>query len=101
MVHHFRESYGFLVNKGSPTILFEDNEACITQTREGYIKGDMTKHIDPRFFFTRELQQRGEIDVCQIRSCENPAYLFTKALPTSSFEKLIHKIEMRQLRGIR
>ena len=100
MVHHFRESYGFLVNKGSPTILFEDNEACITQTREGYIKGDRTKHIDPKFFFTLELQQKGEIDVCQIRSCENPVDLFTKALLTTSSEKLVHKIGMRKFRDL-
>ncbi|XP_074352498.1 secreted RxLR effector protein 161-like [Apium graveolens] len=52
------------VNKRIPTTLYEDNEACIIQTREGYIKGDRTKHIDPKFFFAHELQQRGEIDVC-------------------------------------
>ena len=61
-----------------------------------YINGDGTKHIDPKFFFTHELQQWGEIDVCQVRSCENPADLFIKTLPTSSFEKLVHKIRMRK-----
>ena len=85
LVHRIRESYGLFVNKGTPTALFEDNEACTTQTREGYIKGDRTKHIDPKFFFTHEFRQRGVVNVCQIRSCENPADLFTKALPTSIF----------------
>ena len=97
MIHHIREICGLLINKENPTILFEDNEACITHTQEGYIKGDRTKHIHPKFFFTHEIQQRGEIDVCQIHSCENPANLFTKALPTPSFEKLVNKIGMRKL----
>ena len=61
LVHHIRETCGLSINKESPTILFEDNEACITQTREGYIKGDMTNHIDPKFFFTHELQQREKL----------------------------------------
>ncbi|XP_063946175.1 secreted RxLR effector protein 161-like [Daucus carota subsp. sativus] len=56
LVHHIRESCGLSVNKETPTILFEDNEACITQTKEGYIKGDRTKHIDQKNFFTYELQ---------------------------------------------
>ena len=100
LIHHIRDSYGLSINKERPTVLFEDNEACITQTREGYIKADRTKHIDPKFFFTHELQQRGEIDVCQIRSCENPADLFTKVLPTSPFKKSVHKIGMRKLRDL-
>ena len=33
MTHHIKESCGFSVNK-SPTILYEDNAACISQLRE-------------------------------------------------------------------
>jgi hypothetical protein len=40
-----------------PTIIFEDNTACIKQVHEGYIKGDRTKHIAPKFFFTHDLQK--------------------------------------------
>ena len=47
--HHIEESCGFSVNR-SPRILYEDNSACISQLREGYIKSDRTKHIPPRFF---------------------------------------------------
>ncbi|XP_074355712.1 secreted RxLR effector protein 161-like [Apium graveolens] len=55
LVHRIRESCDISVNKGSPNVLFEGNEACITQTKEGYIKEDRTKYIDPKFFFTHEL----------------------------------------------
>ena len=59
--------------KDSPTVLFEDNAVCIAQIRGGYINGDRTKHISPKFFYTHELQKNGDIDVQQIRSCDNLA----------------------------
>ena len=32
------------------TIIYEDNTICIAQLKEGYIKGDRTKHISPNYF---------------------------------------------------
>ena len=84
----------------NPTTLFEDNAACSAQIKGGYIKGDRTKHIYPKFFYTHELQKSGEINVHQIRSSDNLADLFMKSLPTSIFKKLIHNIGMRQLKDI-
>jgi hypothetical protein len=55
LIQHIREKCGLFTIKDSPTILYEDNVACITQIREGYIKGDKTKHISPKFFYTHEL----------------------------------------------
>ena len=100
MIPHIRESCGLSSIKGDPTILFENNVACITQITGGHIKRDGTKHISPKFFYTHELQQSGEIDVQQIHSSDNLADLFTKLLPTSTFKKLIHRIGMRQLKDI-
>ena len=81
--------------------MYEDNAACIAQLKGGYIKGDRTKHISPKFFFTHDVQQNGEIEVQQIRSSDNLADLFTKALLISTFEKLRYKIGMRRLRDIK
>ncbi|GKB85450.1 hypothetical protein Tco_0957722 [Tanacetum coccineum] len=40
----------------SPTIIHEDNAACVAQMKEGYIKSDRTKHIPPRYFaYTQDL----------------------------------------------
>ena len=100
MIQHFQESCGLPSIKDSPTTLFEDNVACITQIKGGYIKGDKTKHISPKFFYTHELQKSGEIYVQQIRSSDNLADLFTKSLPTSTFKNLIHKIGMYHLKDI-
>ena len=100
MIHHIQESCGLSSVKDKPTILFEDNAACIAQIKGGYIKGDRTKHISPKIFYTHELQKNGEIDVQQIRSSDNLTYLFTKALPTSTFKKLIYNVGLRKVKDV-
>ena len=101
VIHHIRETCGLPSTKTIPTVIHEDNTACIAQLKEGFIKGDRTKHIMPKFFFTHELQQKGDITVQQIRSSENLADLFTKSLPGATFERLRHKIGMRRLRDLK
>jgi hypothetical protein len=86
--------------KESPTILFEDNDVCNIQFRKGHIKGDKTKHISPKFFYTHELQQKGKIDIKQIRSGDNLTDLFTKSLPASTFKKFIYNIGMHHLKDL-
>ena len=62
MTQYIKESCGLPVNK-SPTILYEDNAACIAQLKEGYIKSDRTKHIPLRFFsYNQELIKDNHID---------------------------------------
>ena len=97
MIQHIQKSFSI---KDNSTTLFEDNVTCIAQINGGYIKGDRTKHLSPKFFYTHELQKSGEIDVQQICSSDNLIDLFTKSLPTSIFKKLTHKIGMRQLKDI-
>uniref|UniRef100_A0A2N9J4G7 Reverse transcriptase Ty1/copia-type domain-containing protein n=1 Tax=Fagus sylvatica TaxID=28930 RepID=A0A2N9J4G7_FAGSY len=100
VIQHIQEKCGLSSIKDNPTILYEDNAACITQIRGGYIKGDRTKHISPKFFYTHELQKSGDIDVKQIRSSENLADIFTKSLPTTTFKKIVHSIGMRRLKDL-
>ena len=68
--------------------------------KEDSSTGDRTKHIPPKFFYTRELQKKCEIDVQQIQSCNNLADLFTKALPSTTLKKLRYNIRMRRLRNL-
>uniref|UniRef100_A0A2N9IV50 Reverse transcriptase Ty1/copia-type domain-containing protein n=1 Tax=Fagus sylvatica TaxID=28930 RepID=A0A2N9IV50_FAGSY len=100
VIQHIREKCGLSSIKDNPTILYEDNAACITQIRGGYIKGDRIKHISPKFFYTHELQKSGDIDVKQIRSSENLVDIFTKSLPTTTFKKIVHSIGMRRLKDL-
>ncbi|KAI3705103.1 hypothetical protein L1987_75335 [Smallanthus sonchifolius] len=50
VIQHINGSCGISSENKEPTIIHEDNAACITQLKEGYIKGDRTKHILPKFF---------------------------------------------------
>ena len=45
-------------------------------------------------------KKKGEIDVQQIRSCNNLADLFTKALHSTTLKKLRYDIGMRRLRDL-
>ena len=76
------------------TILFKDNIACIAQIKLWYIKGDRAKHISQKLFYTHNLEENDDINVQQISSNDNLSHLFTKTLPTSTFEKLVHNIGM-------
>ena len=55
IIQHIRETCGFSSIKNDSTIIYEDNVACIAQIKGGYIKGDRSKHISPKFFYTHEL----------------------------------------------
>ncbi|XP_056841707.1 uncharacterized protein LOC130494894 [Raphanus sativus] len=100
MTQHISTTCGITKGKDPPTILYEDNTACIAQLKDGYIKGDRTKHILPKFFFTHELQKAGEVQVLQVSSSESSADLFTNSLATSVFKKLVHPIGMRRLKDL-
>ena len=78
LINHFQSKSGYsLIEK--PTVIFEDNAACVRQFKEGFIKGDRTKHIDPKFFFTAELEGK-EINIQSIASSNNVADILTKSL---------------------
>ena len=94
VINHIQQSCGIGLIE-SPTIIYEDNSAYVTQMQTGYIKSNITKHIAPKLLYPHELQESGEINILQIKSCDNLANLFTKSLPTSMFQKFVHDIGMR------
>ncbi|KAF8106027.1 hypothetical protein N665_0148s0015 [Sinapis alba] len=73
MTQHIRVDCGMSEGKDASTIMYEDNATCIAQLKDAYIKGDRTKHILLKFFFTHELQKAGEVQVLQVRSSDNSA----------------------------
>ena len=101
IINHIHKTCGLSYQREVPTILYQDNTACIAQLKAGYIKGDRTKHISPKFFFTHDIQERGVIDIQQVRSSDNLVDIFTKALPTKKFEELVSKIGLRRLNGLK
>ena len=63
MTQHIQQMCGFPMKKDIPITLYEENVACIAQMKGGYIKGDRTKHISSKFFFTHDLEKKGEINI--------------------------------------
>ena len=94
MIQHIQETCGLPFIRGNATVLHEDNTTCITQIKREFIKGDRTKHISPKFFYTHELRKKGEIDVQHIWSCNNLADLFIKVLPSTTLKKLRYDFGM-------
>ena len=99
MINHIQQSCG-IGPIGSPTIVYEDNAACIAQMRTGFIKTERSKHFNPKLFYPHELQELGEINILQTKSCDNLADLFTKSLPYSTFIKCVRGIGMRRLKDL-
>ena len=96
ITQHVQNACGInIVN--SPTIIFEDNAACVAQIQTGYVKSNITKHISPKLFFKHELQKKEEISVTLTKSCDNLADIFTKSLLASPFEKCVRGIGLRRL----
>ena len=96
-MEHIRSTSGLTSVVDLPTTIFEDNAACIEQLEKGYIKGDNTKHIASKFFYSHQRQHHQNIEVKQICSQDSLADLFTKSLPKSTFQKLVPGIGMRKL----
>ena len=99
VIHHVQNTCGLNITP-TPTIIYEDNSACVAQIQTGYVKTSLTKHISPKFFYMHELQKKEEIMVTLTKTNENLADLFTKSLPTSTFEKLVQGIGMRRIRDV-
>ncbi|XP_068304232.1 secreted RxLR effector protein 161-like [Pyrus communis] len=56
VMEHVQSTSGLTSVIDLPTTIFEDNAACIEQLKKGYIKGDNTKHIAPKFFYSHQQQ---------------------------------------------
>jgi hypothetical protein len=63
----------------------------------GYVNSNGTKHITPKLFYSHGLQVNSEINILQIKSCNNLADLFTKSLLYTIFSKCVASIGMRRL----
>ena len=95
LIGHIESSCGF-IGPSLPTVIYEDNYACINQFKKGFIKGDRIKHISPKFFFTREVNDN-YINIQPIQSSKNLADIFTKSLPTSKHWLNIPSLGLRIL----
>ena len=85
-----------LTQDNKPTIIFEDNAACVAQVEEGFIKSDRFKHISPQIFgFTKDMIQSKQIEVKKVESAYNLVDMLTNALLAYTHRRLVQQAGMR------
>jgi hypothetical protein len=72
---------------------------CCTNVNEIY-KTNYIKYISSKLFYPYELQEGGEINILQIKSCDNLADLFRKSLSLVTFDKCVKDIDMQKLKDL-
>ena len=74
-----------------PTVLKGDNQGANKLTHE-LNRNTRMRHIKAKYHFTRERQDMGELQVAYVRSADNVADIFTKAVSRPIFEYLCSKL---------
>jgi hypothetical protein len=82
--------YGYKLSK---VPLLCDNESAIRMA-DSSIEHSRTKHIDIRYHFLRDHQQRGDIEIAYVSTKEQLAYIFTKPLDEKTFTKLRNELSI-------
>jgi Reverse transcriptase (RNA-dependent DNA polymerase) len=82
---HFMEE---VYCKQERAVIKQDNMSSMDLIYEGRSKALSTKHIDRRYFYVKDLIERGEVRVVYCRTDMMLADIFTKALMRFYFERL-------------
>jgi hypothetical protein len=87
--------YGYKLSKVS---LLCDNESAIRMA-DNPIEHSRTKHIDIQYHFSRDHQQRGDIEIVYVSTKEQLADIFTKPLDEKTFTKLRNELNILDSRN--
>jgi hypothetical protein len=69
VINHIQSSCG-IEQIGSPTIIYEDNVACVAQIQSGYVKLMLLNMLFLNFSTHTKLQVSGKISILQIKSVQ-------------------------------
>jgi hypothetical protein len=87
--------YGYKLSKVS---LLCDNESAI-RMEDNSIEHSRTKHIDIRYHFLRDHQQKGDIEIAYVSTHNQLADIFTKPLYEKTFSKLRNELNILDSRN--
>jgi hypothetical protein len=87
--------YGYKLSK---VPLLCDNESAISMTNNP-VEHNRIKHIDIRYHFLRDHQQRGDIEIAYVSTKEQIADIFTKPLDEKTFIKLRNELNILDSRN--
>jgi hypothetical protein len=80
--------YGYKLSK---VPLLCDNESAIRMA-DNPVEHNRTKHIDIRYHFLRDHQQKGDIEIAYVSTHNQLAVIFTKPLDEKTFSKLRNEL---------
>lgn len=72
--------------------MYEDSVACVIQMQKGYIKSNITKHILLPSCSILMNYNKWEINILQIKCCDNITDLFAKSLSHTTFQIFVQGI---------
>jgi hypothetical protein len=87
--------YGYKLSK---VPLLCDNESAIRMA-DNPIEHSRTKHIDIRYHFMRDHQQKGYIEIAYVNTHNQLADIFTKPLDEKTFSKLRNELNILDSRN--
>jgi hypothetical protein len=85
--------YGYKLSK-----FLCDNESAIRMA-DNPVEHSRTKHIDIRYHFLRDHQQRGDTEIAYVSTKEQLADIFTKPLDEKTFSKLRNELNILDSRN--
>jgi hypothetical protein len=88
--------YGYKLSK-VPPLLF-DNESAIRMA-DNPVEYSRTKHIDTRYNFLRDHQQKRDIEITYVSTHNQLADIFTKPLDENTFSKLRNELNILDSRN--
>jgi hypothetical protein len=87
--------YGYKLSK-VPLVCDNENAICMT---DNPIVHSRTKHIDIRYHFLRDHQQKGDIKIAYVSTYNQLADTFTKPLDEKTFSKLRNELNILDYRN--
>jgi hypothetical protein len=87
--------YGYKLSK---VPLLCDNESVI-RIADNPVEYSCTKHIDIRYHFLRDHQQKGDIKIAYVNTHNQLADIFTKPLDEKTFSKLRNQLNILDSRN--
>jgi hypothetical protein len=89
------KDYGYKLSK---VPLLCDNESAIRMA-DNLVEHSRTKHIDIRYHFMRDHQQRGDIEIAYVNTKNQLADIFTNPLDEKTFSKLRNELNILDSRN--
>jgi hypothetical protein len=89
------KDYGYKLSK---VPLLCDHESAIRMA-DNPVEHSRTKHIDIRYHFLRDHQQRGNIEIAYVNTKNQLADIFTRTLDEKTFSKLRNELNILDSRN--